>query len=705
MKRTLLQAAYLLVATCLLLIGVEAALRYVNYTPVGMLLPRFHKDIPGDLEPGVAVREIVNQRLSYAISSDDRGFRSNGPASPRQAGGARILCLGDSYTFGYGVDDIHTFPAQLAAMLSAARPDLAVDVMNAGFPRYGIDEAASLLERKGAMIKPDLVILQFFLNDLQDMARQKAFGAFLLENAHPARRSALERAASRTELYRFALKLNMARGSRNPAYASEQERQVLQQGSPLRDTLTGEQRQLLSSYEGIIADDSARVLEPLWREYAEKVLALREAVERSGGRFLFMIVPDAHQTVDYRLAASSSLTPFLTSRGVDVLDLTFDFMFQTFAGSSPLFLQDDPHCSPAGNALIARRIADGLSFSQGHPFWAARQMPTRDYAARQRAPLRFDARGNTLRPSPPGTARVESLQENLAFTKDQELGLTSLSQADASKPGILELRIAAGAAAFLDARFNYRLPTAESSISLHISEDGRTFVPLKELCARRGGIHDNAETVSILQAPLTPCPGQLVHLRVVLRGAASLVTDTPEGKAAPRPLELFLYPPLGGTQPQLAASLAPFPHPVPGDLFAMNTLAPTVAVRGLMDIERDAAGAWRWATGPETEITFHLDSAQATGMDLRFTNIIEGQSVSILANGKELAVMKGLARQEWLRGTSTAMVSFPGVPGENKVVIRFGKWNGNGADVSQTDTTPYAAAITGLVIRDLPLAP
>jgi len=488
MMRKILYLAYWLFSLCLLLGTAEVVLRFVDFTPTAVCMPVFRKDTPGDLEPGIKVRETVNSSLAYTVSSDARGFRSNnlgrtGTTAPK----VRILCLGDSYTYGYGVDDAFTYPAQLESMLSLARPDLAFDVMNAGFPRYGIAEEASFFNRKGETIKPDVVALQFFLNDLQDMVRQPSFGLFLQQLVRPGRQNFFERALARTELYRFARKINIARTSRHPAYKSEQERQVLVQGSPFRDTLSADQRSLVSTYEGIVSDASMSVLAPLWQEYLGKVLTLRDAVEKSGAGFLFVIVPDAHQITNYQLAASAALVPALTAKGVDVLDLTFDFMAQYFDESTPLFLQSDPHCSPAGNALIARRIADGLAFVQQRPLWAADRLPVRDFSAVRRCGLHFDARSNTVAVSSPDEVAGKSLQDNLSLVPDKEFDITALAPTDKERPGLLELRTTPGCpAAFLDVRFHYRLPRPDSSITLLVSEDGKTYVPVKEIDARGG---------------------------------------------------------------------------------------------------------------------------------------------------------------------------------------------------------------------------
>ncbi|WP_428563576.1 MAG: GDSL-type esterase/lipase family protein [Solidesulfovibrio sp. DCME] len=694
---------------CLALGAAEIVLRLVDYTPPGMLVPRFQTDTPGDLEPNLRARDAVNAALSYTLSSDGRGFRdSKAQAAPGRAEPIRILCLGDSYTFGYGVDDPYTYPAQLQAMLATARPDLAFDVMNAGYPRYGIDDEASFFERKGKACRPDLVILQFFLNDIQDMVRRQPFGLFLLGQAKPAPRGDLERALCRTELYRFAQKLHIAWAGAHPAYASAQEREVLLSGGPYRASLSEAQQRLVATYEGIVSDDSLSVLAPLWQEYIDKALALRAKVEQAGGRFLFLIVPDANQLDNARTAASRALVAPLVARGVDVLDLTFAFMARRFDQGEPLYLHDDPHCSPAGNAFIARRLADGLTFDGNRPRWTGGRLPVRDFAGLRTAGLRFDPRANA--PVPVGDPHAilgERLRDNLALTPDGALGLTALAQVDPARPGVLEVRAAPGCpAAVLDLAFRYSLPRPESTVSVFASQDGGPFVPVKHLARLEPVPGDGNETRTAFAAiPLRPTPDLRLALRFVLAAKASLLTETPgENRAAPRPFSLSFYPSLEAAAPLPAVVPTPFPAPEPGDLLSPNTLRPDLALSGLGGIEHDTIGTWRWGFGPQSTVAFTLARDTPLTLEARLTNGIPGQDVIILVNGQEKARLAGLGRQAWLTEGTDVRLPIAAKAGANTITVRYGKWNGHGTEAPPGDASPYAVAFTRFAILGLPVA-
>jgi hypothetical protein len=80
----------------------------------------------------------------------------------------RILVLGDSVTFGHGAVYEATYPYLLEQRLRQWRPELEWQVWNLGVPGYNTSQELAYLNRVGATYRPDLVIVGFFENDLQD---------------------------------------------------------------------------------------------------------------------------------------------------------------------------------------------------------------------------------------------------------------------------------------------------------------------------------------------------------------------------------------------------------------------------------------------------------------------------------------------------------------------------------------------------------
>lgn len=109
------------------------------------------------LTPGLRDFDFHGTQLSTdAIGA--RGTREY--AVPRASGATRIVALGDSFTFGEGVGDDDTWPAQLERSLASA------EVVNLGAPAYAHDQMYFALEDVGVALEPDVVILGFYPNDL-----------------------------------------------------------------------------------------------------------------------------------------------------------------------------------------------------------------------------------------------------------------------------------------------------------------------------------------------------------------------------------------------------------------------------------------------------------------------------------------------------------------------------------------------------------
>ncbi len=90
-------------------------------------------------EPGARRVRDVNPRPwgvepKWAIDNNSEGFR--GPEREQEAPAYRILCVGDSITFGFNADQPDSYPAQLLALLRDRYPGKRIEVINAGASQY-----------------------------------------------------------------------------------------------------------------------------------------------------------------------------------------------------------------------------------------------------------------------------------------------------------------------------------------------------------------------------------------------------------------------------------------------------------------------------------------------------------------------------------------------------------------------------------------
>ena len=120
------------------------------------------------LDPGVVyeLKPSIEACFSGAyVRTTTDGLRTGRPViQPKPADLYRILLLGDSQTFGWGVAYEDTFAAVLEREM-AAETGHAVEVVNAGVPGYNTAQEAAFLERRGLSFTPDCVLVLFINND------------------------------------------------------------------------------------------------------------------------------------------------------------------------------------------------------------------------------------------------------------------------------------------------------------------------------------------------------------------------------------------------------------------------------------------------------------------------------------------------------------------------------------------------------------
>ena len=121
------------------------------------------------LKPRINVRAVnpfndieVQKQIVFRITSNKDGFRTR-EFTRKKAGAFRILTLGDSSTFGWGVDPDFTWQSLLEKRL--ARDIHGVEVFNLGLSGFTTRHGLGVLRHYALKLKPDLLILGFGAND------------------------------------------------------------------------------------------------------------------------------------------------------------------------------------------------------------------------------------------------------------------------------------------------------------------------------------------------------------------------------------------------------------------------------------------------------------------------------------------------------------------------------------------------------------
>ncbi|MFA5147122.1 MAG: GDSL-type esterase/lipase family protein [Candidatus Omnitrophota bacterium] len=130
-----------------------------GYPLVKPLGPRDRQEYT--LKPGSSFES--DNGISYKINS--KGLRDYEYGYAKESGTYRIVALGDSYMFGWGVNLEDSYPKRLERILNGKYPGRKFEVINVSVYGYNTAQEFELLKREGMKYDPDLVILGFFFND------------------------------------------------------------------------------------------------------------------------------------------------------------------------------------------------------------------------------------------------------------------------------------------------------------------------------------------------------------------------------------------------------------------------------------------------------------------------------------------------------------------------------------------------------------
>ena len=107
---------------------------------------------------------VSNRRINIRINS--LGFRSPPIKRIKPSGTIRIVVLGDSFTWGWGVDQDETYSMVLENILNQRKTSNSkFEVINTGVTGYSTDQEYLLLKNEGLNLNPDIVVLFVYFND------------------------------------------------------------------------------------------------------------------------------------------------------------------------------------------------------------------------------------------------------------------------------------------------------------------------------------------------------------------------------------------------------------------------------------------------------------------------------------------------------------------------------------------------------------
>jgi hypothetical protein len=141
------------------------------YWPVSLIIPSNNSKLRFELRPNYTIKfDGYNVQLPKisTISINSDGFRDKEYPLEKSKNTFRIIILGDSVTFGFGVENNESYPKILEAKLNTLNNGINYEVLNFGVWGYGTIQEVETLKIKGVKYKPDMVILGYHGTDLVD---------------------------------------------------------------------------------------------------------------------------------------------------------------------------------------------------------------------------------------------------------------------------------------------------------------------------------------------------------------------------------------------------------------------------------------------------------------------------------------------------------------------------------------------------------
>ena len=174
-----LTAVALLVLFCLLLLEAGARLVYnADGMNFGIEMWKYARDVKRPSAVAAMAHEHTPGARAFLMGTpveiNSQGLRDREFTMAKPSDTYRILILGDSVTFGWGVAQDEAFAKVLERRLNEGPPPgmgPKVEVMNAGVGNYNTSQEVAYFRERGVHYRPDLVILAYFLNDAEPTPR------------------------------------------------------------------------------------------------------------------------------------------------------------------------------------------------------------------------------------------------------------------------------------------------------------------------------------------------------------------------------------------------------------------------------------------------------------------------------------------------------------------------------------------------------
>ncbi|MBK8180143.1 MAG: SGNH/GDSL hydrolase family protein [Planctomycetes bacterium] len=251
----------------------------------------------------------------------------------------RVLAVGDSCTFGKGVDEPDCWPRQFEGLLgSNLPPGHRALVANGGVNGYSARQYAQVIRELARVVRPNLIVVGYNLNDFPNQTKA------VDETVHQSKGNL--RSKIPFDLRKKLSRLALFRWLRATYYTMNRE----------RDFAAAERMSSEVKRQGEL--DAERTA----KELGHLDTMVTEAKEQ-GAHLCVLLFPYESQVYleKYDTAAIDWLREQCEARGIPFISMVGDFRTRAYSKNPPkkLFLRGDRyHPDPEGYGIVAQRVLD-----------------------------------------------------------------------------------------------------------------------------------------------------------------------------------------------------------------------------------------------------------------------------------------------------------------------------------------------------------
>ena len=273
------------------------------------------------------------------VTINSKGFRGPEVQYEPQIGRQRVVVLGDSFVWGFGVEYEESFQAKLQQALDR------VEVIGLGVSGYSTDQELILYRNEGRKYRADLVIQVVAANDLPGNLSTEEYliyskPAFVLadENLSPANQPVVRTSWLKRMIVQLAWRSYVLTGMQRLIYQASVERNLAIQAGDQYQGQATQKRFGLSHVSRSVS----------WQMTLRLLQETKSEVTKDGADYLVVFVEG--------LNMADEVEQYISKLGFNAIFLDH-YLDQN---DKTVHLSDSLHWSPKGQSLVAKALLDRI---------------------------------------------------------------------------------------------------------------------------------------------------------------------------------------------------------------------------------------------------------------------------------------------------------------------------------------------------------